>query len=311
MKRILALVVFSALSAGAAYGSESPSPARNPAALRLASDNVLVLDTHSGQPIYSKNADDITPIASITKLMTAMLVIDAHQPLDEEIEITADDVDTLRHSHSRLPVGASLPRDQLLHLALMSSDNRAAHALARAYPGGVASIVSEMNSRATTLGMNQTHFREPTGLSDENVSTAKDLAKMVKAASQYELIQRFTTDTQFFVTLRPSGRVEQFHNTNALTKNDNWDIRISKTGYIQEAGRCLVMMAKIASRDVAIVLLDSVGSHTRTADAIRVKYWLETGKSMAVAKTVRSVKHHRKARSSTRRIARSDASRTS
>jgi D-alanyl-D-alanine endopeptidase (penicillin-binding protein 7) len=160
--------------------------------------------------------------------------------------------------------------------------------------------------------MNQTHFREPTGLSDENVSTAKDLAKMVKAASQYELIQRFTTDTQFFVTLQPSGRVEEFRNTNALTKNDNWDIRVSKTGYIREAGRCLVMLTKIASRDIAIVLLDSVGSHTRTADAMRVKYWLETGKTMAVSRATHSSKHHRKARSSaSRRIARSDTNRTS
>jgi D-alanyl-D-alanine endopeptidase (penicillin-binding protein 7) len=307
MQRLLALVVFSAFFAGNVLASEGSELARNPSMLRLASDNVLVLDTHSGQPIYSKNADDVTPIASITKLMTAMLVIDANQSLDQEIEITLDDVDTLRHSHSRVPVGARLPRGQLLHLALMSSDNRAAHALARAYPGGVSSIVTEMNSRAAMLGMNQTRFREPTGLSDENVSTAKDLAKMVKAASQYELIQRFTTDTQFSVAMRPSGRLVEFHNTNALTKSDNWDIRVSKTGYIQEAGRCLVMMAKIASRDVAIVLLDSMGSHTRTADAIRVKYWLETGKSMAVSKA-RSSKRHRKVRSSAnRRIARSDS----
>ena len=316
MRRLRALVVFAMFFWGSAYAEAGPDSARipDPAMLRLASSNVLVLDTRSGQPIYSKNADDITPIASITKLMTAMLVIDANQPLDQEIEITNEDVDTLRHSHSRLPVGSRLPRGQLLHLALMSSDNRAAHALGRTYPGGVEAIVPEMNARATMLGMKNTHFREPTGLSDENVSTAQDLAKMVKAASQYELIQRFTTNTEYYVQLRPSGRMLEFHNTNALTKSDNWDIRLSKTGYIQEAGRCLVMLANIASRDVAIVLLDSFGSHTRTADAMRVKYWIETGKTLAVKTTkARSPKHSRRtARSSAaKRVARSDSSHTS
>ena len=315
MRRLRALVVFAVFFWGSASAQATSDSARlpDPAMLRLASSNVLVLDTRSGQPIYSKNADDVTPIASITKLMTAMLVIDANQPLDQEIQITEEDVDNLRHSHSRLPVGSRLPRGQLLHLALMSSDNRAAHALGRTYPGGIDAIVTEMNSRAAMLGMTNTHFREPTGLSDENVSTAHDLAKMVKAASQYELIQRFTTNTEYYVQLRPSGRMLEFHNTNALTKSDNWDIRVSKTGYIQEAGRCLVMLANIASRDFAIVLLDSFGSHTRTADAMRVKYWLETGKTLAVkpvsSRTHSAKRSHRAARSSTKRVARTDSSR--
>lgn len=318
MRLVLAPVVFSVFFsvffAGSSYAENGSDNSRDPSKLRLASSNVLVLDAHTGLPIYSKNADDVTPIASITKLMTAMLVIDANQPLDQEIEITQDDVDTMRNSHSRLPVGSRLPRGQLLHLALMSSDNRAAHAIGRDYPGGIASLVADMNTRAAALGMKKTRFKEPTGLSDENVSTAQDLAKMVKAAGQYELIQRYTTNTEFYVQLRPSGRMLAFRNTNALTKSDNWDIRVSKTGYIREAGRCLVMMANIASRDVAIVLLDSFGSHTRTTDAMRVKYWLETGKAMAIqtkAKAkVRSGKRIHKARNSAKRVARSDSGRT-
>lgn len=311
MRHILALVVLSAFFTCSVHAEDGVVNVRDPARLRLASGNVLVLDTRSGQPIYSKNADDVTPIASITKLMTAMVVIDANQPLNQDIEITQDDVDTLRHSHSRLPVGSSLPRGQLLHLALMSSDNRAAHALGRSYPGGLGALVTEMNTRAAVLGMKRTHFVEPTGLSDENVSTANDLAKMVNASSQYELIQRYTTNTQFYVQLRPSGRMLEFRNTNALTKSDNWDIRVSKTGYIQEAGRCLVMMANIASRDVAIVLLDSFGSHTRTTDAMRVKYWLETGKVLTIAQPKARSKRGHRARGSAKRVARSDSGRTS
>lgn len=311
---LLSAIVFSALFSGTAFADETTYIARDPARLRLASSNALVLDARTGQPVYSKNANDVTPIASITKLMTAMIVLDANQSLDEEIEITEDDVDTLRHSHSRVPVGARLSRSELLHLALMSSDNRAAHALGRSYPGGVAATVREMNARAALLGMKQTRFVEPTGLSDNNVSTALDLAKMVKAASQYELIQRYTTNTEHFVEMEPTGRVVAFHNTNSLTKSDNWDIRLSKTGYIREAGRCLVMMANIASRDVAIVLLDSFGSKTRTVDAMRVKYWLETGKALVLPKAkARSKRGHRsrvnahKSRVNTHRIASNDS----
>lgn len=308
MRFLLPVIVFSVFFSGAAYAGDSADGAHDPTKLRLASSNVLVLDTRTGEPVYSKNASAVTPIASITKLMTAMVVIDANQPLDEQIEITEDDVDTLRHSHSRLPVGARLTRTELLHLALMSSDNRAAHALGRSYPGGVSATVGEMNARAALLGMSKTHFIEPTGLSDSNVSTAQDLAKMVKAASQYELIQRYTTNTEHNIEL-DTGRVVEFHNTNALTKSDNWDIRVSKTGYIREAGRCLVMMAKIASRDVAIVLLDSLGSHTRTADAMRVKYWMETGKALAIAKPKARSKRGHRARLNSKRVARNDTRR--
>jgi D-alanyl-D-alanine endopeptidase (penicillin-binding protein 7) len=256
--------------------------------LKLASANALVLDANAGQPIYAKSADTVTPIASVTKLMTAMVVLDAAQPLDETLTVDVADVDLIKGSHSRLRLGAELPRREMLRLALMASENRAAFSLARNYPGSTEACVEAMNRKAQALGMSHTHFADPTGLSSDNVSTASDLARMVKAAAGYELIRDATTTASHYVEVQPQGTVLGFNNTNSLVRAGQWDIQVSKTGFIREAGKCLVMLANIASRPVVIVLLDSYGRLTRVADAIRVKYWLETGESLPAAKAAKA-----------------------
>ncbi len=266
-----------AQSASDAVG-ESIAPL-NVSKLKLASANALVYDANTGQAIYAKGADVVTPIASVTKLMTAMVVLDAAQPPDEMITIDIADLDLLKGSHSRLRLGAELPRREMLRLALMASENRAASSLARHYPGGSAAFVDAMNQKAQALGMTRSHFSDPTGLSSANVSTAHDLARMVQAAAGYPLIREFTTTPSHYVEVQPTGQLLGFNNTNSLVKNGDWDIQVSKTGFIREAGKCLVMLATIASRPVVIVLLDSYGRLTRIGDANRVKYWLETGEA--------------------------------
>lgn len=243
------------------------------APLALASASALVIDQATGQPVYEKKPDAVVPIASISKLMTAMVVLDAKQDMHELITIGEEDVDSLKGTRSRLTVGTTMTRETAMLLALMSSENRAANSLGRHYPGGLTAFVAAMNQKAHSLGMNNTHFLEPTGLSSNNVSTAHDLAKMVAAASHYPEIRGFSTTAEARVEL--NGRTQDFRNTNALVKNDNWEIGVSKTGYISEAGRCLVMQAKVAAKSVVIVLLDSVGKMTRVGDAIRIKRWME------------------------------------
>lgn len=241
----------------------------------LKSTIALVVDMADGQVIYGKNVEHVTPIASITKLMTAVVTLEAGLPLDETIVIDHADVDQLKHTSSRLNVGTGLSRADMLRLALMSSENRAAASLSRAYPGGREAFVAAMNRKAVELGMFNTRYVDPTGLSSENVSTAQDLVKIVKAAYEYPLIREFTTTAAHDVeTAR--GRSLQFRNSNGLVKNPSWEIGLSKTGYISEAGRCLVMQAKIAARPVVIVLLDSWGKNTRMGDANRIKKWLES-----------------------------------
>ena len=239
----------------------------------LRSTAALVLDS-SGRTLYAKNVTSVQPIASITKLMTAMVVLDAKLDLNELIAITDDDVDSLKHTSSRLRVGTMLTRDDMLHLALMASENRAANSLSRAYPGGTPAFIAAMNRKAAELGMKSTHFLDSTGLNRENVSTAEDLAKLVTAAHRYPLIQQSTTDTEHAVQTN-AGRMLQFRNSNGLVRSDDWHIDVSKTGYIQEAGRCLVMQARIGATPVVIVLLDSWGKYTRIADANRIKKWVE------------------------------------
>jgi D-alanyl-D-alanine endopeptidase (penicillin-binding protein 7) len=260
---------------------------RDVSKLKLASTNALVLDAEADRLLYAKGADDVTPIASVTKLMTAMVVLDAKQPLDEPIDVDIADIDVIKGSHSRLNLGSELPRREMLRLALMASENRAASSLARHYPGGLAACIEAMNRKAASLGMMNTHFDDPTGLSSSNVSTAADLAKMVKAAAEYEAIREYTTTASHYVEVQPSGRLLGFNNTNSLVRAGKWDILVSKTGFIREAGKCLVMLANIASRPVVIVLLDSYGSLTRIGDANRVKRWLETGAALPVAKSRR------------------------
>ena len=241
----------------------------------LKSSIALVVDLVDGHAIYGKNVEHVSPIASITKLMTAMVALDADLPLEETIVIDQADVDQLKHTGSRLNVGTGLTRADMLRLALMSSENRAAASLSRAYPGGREAFIAAMNRKAVEIGMYNTRFIDSTGLSSENVSTAQDLAKMVKAAYEYPLIRQFTTTSSHEVqTAR--GRSLQFRNSNGLVKSAEWDIGLSKTGYISEAGRCLVMQAQIAARPVVIVLLDSWGKNTRIGDANRIKKWLES-----------------------------------
>ncbi len=241
----------------------------------LRSAIVLVYDEQGQRPLYSKNADAVVPIASITKLMTAMVVLDAQLPLEEEISISVQDLDMLKGTRSRMRLGMVLTRGDLLKLSLMSSENRAAAALARTFPGGTDAFVAMMNAKARLLGMESTRFRDSTGLSSGNVSTARDLVKMLLAAQSYELIQKFTTASSHLA--EPAGyRPLHFSNTNPLVKNASWDIGVSKTGYISEAGRCLVMTVKITQRPVIIVLLDSSGKLTRVGDANRIKKWMES-----------------------------------
>lgn len=241
----------------------------------IRSNMALVMDQAQGETLYSKKPDQVAPIASITKLMTAMVVLDASLPLDESIVIDKADVDHMKNTHSRLPVGAELPRGEVLRVALMSSDNRAAAALARTYPGGTPACVEAMNHKAATLGMPRTSFADPTGLSSRNVSSAEDLTRMVLAASHYDAIKTATTTYEHHVTLQ-NGRTLDYHNSNGLVNNKTWSIGLSKTGYINEAGRCLVMLAQIATRQVVIVLLDSWGKNTRLGDANRIRHWMES-----------------------------------
>lgn len=242
--------------------------------LALYSASAYVIDQSSGEALVDKSSNAVLPIASISKLMTAMVVLDAHQDMQDVITIGEEDVDTLKGTRSRLPVGTTMTRKTAMLLALMSSDNRAAHALARHYPGGLTAFMPAMNRKAQSLGMTRSRFEEPTGLSSNNVSTARDLAKMVAAAAQYPDIRAASTTAE--ATLEVNGRIQNFNNTNALVKSDNWQIEVSKTGYISEAGRCLVMQARVASRPVVIVLLDSNGKMTRVGDANRIKRWMES-----------------------------------
>lgn len=257
----------------AGFATLSAASPRPPARLSLKSASALVLDQSTGQTLLEKQAGTVVPIASLTKLMTAMVLLDAHLDPLEILTITNDDKDTLRHSRSRLPVGTCLPREQALLLALVASENRAAHALGRTFPGGLSAFVEAMNAKALALGLTGTRFEDPTGLSSGNVATARDLAHILEAAYGYPEIRDFSTRRE--TTIQAGRRRIQFPNTNALVRNSRWSIGLSKTGYIEEAGRCLVMQAMLANRPVLIILLDSWGKYTRLGDANRIKQWME------------------------------------
>lgn len=241
--------------------------------LRMESEALLILDQQTGTTLLEKNAEIPRPIASITKLMTAMVVLDAHLDMAEELGVNEADVDRVKHSSSRLAVGTRLTRREMLHLALMSSENRAAHALARTYPGGLAAFTQAMNRKARSLGMPSARFFDPTGLDPRNVASPSDLAKLVSAAGGYPLIRKLSTDSETEVQTARQAHI--FRNTNPLVRNDRWNILLSKTGYIREAGRCLVMLAQINGRATAIVLMDSQHSRERLQDAQTVRRWLE------------------------------------
>ena len=292
MIRLTATFVAAALSFGAVAADKAPVPAKiraQKAAMVadvdkdgqpvLQSSGALVLDAATGNTLYSKNADHATPIASITKLMTAMVVLDAKLALDEVVQITNEDLDLIKNTRSRLPIGSHFRRDDLMRLALMASDNRAASALGRNYPGGILSFVDAMNAKAKSLGLTATHFVDSSGLAPGNVASAADLGKLVAAASKYELIKEYSTTGAVNVQLPDSKRTLSFVNTNALVRASDWQIGLSKTGFIHESGKCLVMQAIIANQPVVIVLLDSWGRLTRIGDANRIRKWLEKNPS--------------------------------
>ncbi|MBP8035382.1 MAG: serine hydrolase [Burkholderiaceae bacterium] len=262
--------------------SVAASAAGVAAAGGLRSNVVFVQDLSSKAVLYSRNEQVVRPIASITKLMTAVIIVDAKLPMDEVIQITQADVDVVKHSRSRLAVGAKHTRGDMMHLALMSSENRAAHALGRTYPGGMTAFVNAMNAKARELGMVQSTFVEPTGLSSSNVSTPRDLVKLLQASASRPAIRFYTTDHQHEV--RSAGHPTLFRNTNMLVSNPSWDIKVSKTGFINEAGQCLVMVARINNRDTAIVLLNAEGKGTRIGDAVKIKQMIQS-KQIAAAPT--------------------------
>ncbi len=253
--------------------------------LDLKSSVALVVDQDTQEVLFSKNDTAVVPIASLTKLMTGLIISEARLPMDEMITITQDDVDTEKHSRSRLVVGTTLSRGELLHLALMSSENRAAHALGRTYPGGLATFVTLMNAKARMIGMNDTRYVEPTGLSSRNQSSARDLASLVNVAYEEPTMRQLTTSPNYEVEV--GRRTLQYNNTNRLVKSPSWDIGLQKTGFINEAGQCLVMQTKIAGRKLIMVFLDSAGKLSRIADAERVRHWLESSRSVSETVTAR------------------------
>ena len=272
---------FQAVLMGCALGLLSPvlraggeaSTAHKRTVLKLRSAEALILDQRTGEVLYDKQGETVAPMASLTKLMTAMVVLDANLDLREEIRIEKADVDTLRHSKSRLPVGTRLTRGDALLLALLASENRAAHALGRTYPGGLGACVAAMNDKAQALGLKRTRYADPTGLDSDNVATARELATLVDTAHRYPVIRDFSTRGEAEIG---SGRRRiAFLNTNGLTRNRRWTIGLSKTGYLEEAGKCLVMQTNLAGRALVIVLLDSWGKYTRLGDAARIRQWLE------------------------------------
>jgi len=249
--------------------------------LELKSNVALVLDQSSSEVLFEKNSNISLPIASITKLMTGLIVVDSRQNMDDILEITADDIDREKNSGSRLAVGTQLSRASLLHLALMSSENRAASALGRNYPGGLPAFVAAMNAKARALGMRDTHYVDSSGLSSRNVASAHDLVKLVAAAQKFPILGQYSTAPESVVDA--GGRSLQYRNTNQLVRNPTWDIGLQKTGYIAEAGRCLVMQAMIEGRSIVMVFLDSKGKLSRVADASRIRKWIETIKPHAIS----------------------------
>jgi len=257
-------------SVGTAFGLHE-----TPDALMLRSSVAYVVDQNSSESLFDKNSRAVVPIASITKLMTAMVVLDSKEAMTEQIEVTDEDRDYEKNTGSRLSVGSVLSREDMLHIALMASENRAAAALSRYFPGGRPAFMAAMNAKAKALGMTDTHFENPTGLTSQNVSSARDLVKMVNAAYQYPLIRRFSTDRSYEVYT--GKRTIAYNSTNALVRNPSWDIGLQKTGFINEAGECLVMQATIHDRPMIMVLLDSSGKYSRFADAQRLRTWLDNG----------------------------------
>jgi D-alanyl-D-alanine endopeptidase (penicillin-binding protein 7) len=285
-KPLLLLLCFAILSSQSIYTLAAPrTTVSQPqvSTLQLGSVSAAILDTRTGELVHSKNADTVMPIASLSKLMSAMVLLDAAQPMDEFLTIQRVRSQNGKNSYSRLRPGSQLKRKDLLHISLMSSENLATYNLAVHYPGGMPAFIKAMNAKAKSLNMGNTRFNDAAGLSLANVSTANDVVKMVIAASGYPLIHEYSTTRQFTARFRNPGYVLGFGNTNRLVHNANWDISLSKTGYLSEAGRCLALLTRIDGRNLVVVLLDSFGKQTHIGDAARVKNWLHTGSSGKLA----------------------------
>ncbi|MBB2494317.1 D-alanyl-D-alanine endopeptidase [Aquipseudomonas ullengensis] len=259
----------------------------------LASGSALLVDLNTNQVLYSSNPDLQVPIASVTKLMTAMVTLDAKLPLDQQLPIVIKDVPEMRGIYSRVRLGSQLSRRDMLLLTLMSSENRAASSLAQHYPGGVPAFITAMNAKARALGMTRTRYRDPTGLSEGNVSTANDLVKLIKAAGQYPLIGQFSSTREHVQQFAKPSYSLGFRNTNGLVHKPNWSIQLTKTGFTNAAGHCLVMRTQMGGKPVAFVVLDAFGKYTHMADASRLKKWVETGRVQPVAPAALAYKKQR------------------
>jgi D-alanyl-D-alanine endopeptidase (penicillin-binding protein 7) len=281
MKHLLAaLCLLAAVSTSNAQSLAASRPASAP---ELASVHAVIADFDTGATLFAKQADAIVPIASLTKLMMAMVVLDADQPLGEWLKIVPRDAPAEKNAYSRLRIGSEATRRDLLRIALMSSENLACHVLAAHFPGGTPAFVAAMNAKARELGMTETRFVDSSGLSPSNRSTAGDLVKMATAAARYSLIREFSTTAAHSVNFRSPAYTLGYANTNVLARGESWNILLSKTGFLNEAGRCLIMVASIGGRAVTMVLLDSFGTRSPVGDAARVKRWIETGTSGTVA----------------------------
>jgi D-alanyl-D-alanine endopeptidase (penicillin-binding protein 7) len=258
---------------------ESNSKAFDASKVTLGSVKAAVFDLKSGEMLFSKHPDWVTPIASITKVMTALVLLDSKQPLNAWLEIPKPDLETRKNAYSRMRIGSKLKRSDLLKVALMSSENLAAYTLAYHHPGGVVAFVADMNNKAKQLSMVDSTFVDPSGLSKLNVATASDLVKLLAAAAKHEEVQQYSTESRYTARFKSPRYSLAYGNTNRLVRRNNWDITLSKTGYITEAGRCLVLTSKLNGKDIGMVFLDSFGKLTPLGDAARVKRWITTGKA--------------------------------
>jgi serine-type D-Ala-D-Ala endopeptidase (penicillin-binding protein 7) len=280
LKILLVVSLFYLSTAQAQVTSARAIPATDRPEVR--SNAALVIDSSTSSVLFARNANVPRPIASLTKLMTALIVVESGQSLDEVIAMTREDRDGTQGAASRLAVGAKLTRGDLLHLALMASDNRAAYALARTYPGGMSAAVRAMNAKARALGMMNSQFTDPSGLSSGNVASATDISKLMLAVANHETIRSYSTSSDYSVTF--AKQAVQFRNTNYLVAKPDWDIEVQKTGFTNAAGQCLAMKTVIQGRSLIIVLLDSFGKHTRTADARRIRKWIEARETPRIAR---------------------------
>ncbi|WP_407316336.1 D-alanyl-D-alanine endopeptidase [Pseudomonas sp. nanlin1] len=288
------LVLTGSSVAASAVAQEKAAVPRDPSTLHLASGSALLIDLQTNQVIYESHPDVVLPIASVTKLMTAMVVLDAKQSMSESIDVDISQTKEMKGVFSRVKLGSELNRKDMLLITLMSSENRAAASLAHHYPGGYSAFIAAMNAKAKSLGMNHTRYVEPTGLSTSNVSTARDLSKLLMAARHYPMLVELSTTREKTVAFRKPNYTLGFHNTDHLINKNNWDIQITKTGFTNQAGHCLVLVTRMGNRPVAMVILDAFGKYTHFADASRLRNWVETGKATAAPAVALRYKTDRK-----------------